>query len=387
MAQLEPLSSQMSSRQTTEHEKQSDPGVLIRRLSTLRWLLPLLIFLFVVAHQMLKLGTVDQWSVLGRFVAGVAVYGLIGPTVTYFTLNWITGQIHEKEKAEAQIRRLNRELEQRVAERTDELAQAYDELTQRNEALETANEELKELDQLKSDFVSMVSHELRAPLTNINGSIEIMLNDNDMTPETQRTMLQIIGEQTGRLTRLVQGILNISRIEARTLALRPEAVNVHALIERVVKNLNRSDNIHDFRTPEQSSLPVWADPDRLEEILTNLIDNAIKYTPEGGIIEISSGIDRNQFIISVHDQGMGIPSKELDKIFQKFHRVDRRDARATYGHGLGLYISKLLVEVQGGRIWAESELGKGSTFRFSLPTADTALSESVLTQTNLKNGA
>ena len=343
---------------------------MVQRLSTLRWLLPLLIFLFVVIHQAVELRTVDAWRPAVRFLAGVAVYGLIGPTVTYFTLSWIARQIKEKEKAEAQIRRLNRELEQRVAQRTEELAQAYEELRKRNEALQAANEELKELDQLKSDFVSMVSHELRAPLTNINGSIELMLADEEMDPESQRAMLRIIGEQSSRLTRLVQGILNVSRIEARKLEFYPETVDVRSVMERIVSNLAHNDDKHEFQLPDNPLPPVWTDPDRLEEILTNLVDNAIKYAPEGGIIRLNAYVREKQLVVSVTDPGMGIPPRELNKIFDKFYRVERGDARTTYGHGLGLYISKQLVESQGGHIWVESELGRGSTFSFTLPLAD-----------------
>lgn len=370
MAKAEPFSKQRSKGQMNQYAEHGDPEVLIHRLSTVRWLLPLLIFLSVVIHQAAKATIISEWSVFARFVSDVAIYGLIGPVVTFFTLSWITDQLKEKEKAEARIRQLNRELEQRVAQRTEELAQAYAELQERNEALEAANEELKELDQLKSDFVSMVSHELRAPLTNINGSIELMLSSNQMDPEVQRTMLRIIGEQSARLTRLVQGILNVSRIEARKLETHPERVSVSPLMEKVIRNLSQGEENHDFRLPDEQLPTVWADPDRLEEILANLIDNAVKYSPGGGTIELSARKSDDRLIISVSDPGVGIPAKELDKIFEKFHRVDRGDARSTYGHGLGLYISKRLIEAHGGDIWVESKVSQGSTFSFTLPLAE-----------------
>lgn len=347
-----------------------DPGVLVRRLSAIRLLLPLLIFLFVVLHQAIELNSVDTWPALWRFTAGVAVYGVIGPSVTFFTLNWITGQLKAKQRAEARIRQLNRELEDRVTQRTEELARAYAELQERNAALQTANEDLKELDQLKSDFVSMVSHELRAPLTNINGSIELMLDDDEMDPESQRTMLRICGEQSARLTRLVQGILDTSRIEARKLEIYPEPVDVRSLLRKITANLHPRDNGYEFRLPEEDAPPVWADPDRLEEILSNLVDNAVKYSPEGGTIELGTEVSGDRLIVSVADSGIGIPAKELDKIFEKFHRVDRGDARTTYGHGLGLYIAKRLIEAHDGDIWVDSRPGSGATFSFTLPLAD-----------------
>ncbi len=370
MAEPQRLMSQSTQAQDEAVHEESERSPFIRRLTTLQWGLPLAIFLVVVIHQIVEVNIIDHWPGWQRFLAGIAVYGLIGPAVTWWTLAWITHQLIEKEKAEAKIRQLNRELEARVAQRTAELARAYEELRERNEALRAANEELKELDQLKSDFVSMVSHELRAPLTNINGSIELILADENMDPETQRAMLRIISEQTARLTRLVQGILNVSRIEARKLEIHPEAVSVRPLMEDVVKQMMQATERHSFQLPEEPLPPVWADPDRLQEILSNLLDNAVKYSPDGGVIRLEAKVLDDRMIISVSDPGVGIPARELNKIFEKFHRVDRGDARATYGHGLGLYISKRLVEAHGGDIWVESEVGAGSTFYFTLPLAD-----------------
>jgi signal transduction histidine kinase len=194
-----------------------------------------------------------------------------------------------------------------------------------------------------------------------------------MDPDERRQMLQIIGEQSARLTRLVQGILNVSRIEARKLAVHPEPLMITSLIQRVVKNMQPNSVRHQIVIPVPDGLPkVWADQDRIEEVLTNLLDNAIKYSPDGGIIAIDAQAGDDTVVVSISDSGLGIPAKELDKIFEKFHRVERGDARVTYGHGLGLYISRKLIEAHGGRMWVESALGKGSTFSFSLPTAPQA---------------
>ncbi|MFQ6058381.1 MAG: ATP-binding protein [Anaerolineae bacterium] len=285
----------------------------------------------------------------------------------------ILRDITVKKKVEEEIRRLNRELEARVAQRTKELESAYRELRARNEELQRANEELKELDRLKSDFVSMVSHELRTPLTNISGSIELMRGACDNPTYTCREMLSIVADQTNRLTRLVQGILNVSRMESKRLHLHRRALNILPLMERVVKNLEARTALHQFHLPGRDNLPpVWGDEDRVEEILTNLLDNAVKYSPEGGLIVLEAQELDGELVISVTDPGLGIPKKELNKIFDKFHRVDRGDARETYGYGLGLYIAKKLVEAQGGRIWVKSTVGKGSTFSFTLPLAATA---------------
>ncbi|MBI5304954.1 MAG: PAS domain-containing sensor histidine kinase [Chloroflexi bacterium] len=283
----------------------------------------------------------------------------------------IMRDITARVQSEQAIQQLNLELETKVAERTSQLAKATDELRRRNSELEEANEKLKELDQLKSDFVSMVSHELRAPLTNINGSLELLLEgDLPCYDRGHREMLQIVREQSMRLTRLVQGILNVSRIEAGQLVLQPQAFDILALIERVCNAWETRGASNPLVRPRARNLPsVWADRDRTEEVLHNLIDNAIKYSSEGMPVELGAESNGELIVVSVADRGIGIPEDQVGKIFEKFHRVDRRDSMEKYGHGLGLFICRSLVEAQGGEIWVESTLGEGSNFRFSLPLA------------------
>jgi signal transduction histidine kinase len=283
----------------------------------------------------------------------------------------ILRDITARVRAEQAIQQMNLELETKVAERTTQLASATEALRRRNADLENANEALKKLDELKSEFVSMVSHELRAPLTNINGSIELLLEgDLPCYDRQHRELLQIVGEQTARLTRLVQGILNVSRIEAGHLVLQPQAFSIVGLIEKVIGVWESRGVSNQFEHPKSENLPsVWSDRDRTEEVLFNLIDNAIKYSPEGASIRLDAESDGKYMLVSVSDHGVGIPIDEIDKIFDKFHRVDRGDATETYGHGLGLYICRRLVEAQGGQISVDSVLGEGSTFQFSLPLA------------------
>ena len=285
----------------------------------------------------------------------------------------------ERVRTEQAIQQLNLELEAKVAERTAQLGSATETLRRRNADLEKANQDLKKLDELKSEFVSMVSHELRAPLTNINGSIELLLEGDVPCYDRQhRDLLQIVSEQTARLTRLVQGILNVSRIEAGHLVLQPQAFNIVGLIEKVIGVWESREVSNRFEHPQAQNLPsVWADRDRTEEVLFNLIDNAIKYSAEGGSIRIDAESNDKIMMVSVSDYGVGIPADEVEKIFDKFHRVDRGDSTQTYGHGLGLYICRRLIEAQGGEISVDSTLGEGSTFRFSLPLAGRAEIESM----------
>lgn len=338
----------------------------VQIVEELRIALPVLIFLFVVAHQFIEVTFVNQQSPTTQFTEGVLIYGLIGPLVTWWVLTWIADMLRQQEQAEEQIRRLNRELEERVAQRTHELQDALQELRDRADELERANQELTELDQLKSEFVSMVSHELRAPLTNMAGSVELLINDGDFDPR-QRLLLEIIGEQTQRLTRLVQGILNVSRIASRQLQVRQEELDLDRLTRRMAQNLHSTTGrVIEVNLPA-APLVAWADADRVEEVLTNLLDNALKYSPPDAAVGISGRLTGDEVVIGVSDAGVGIPADQLERIFEKFHRVERGDNRETYGHGLGLYIARGLVEALNGRIWAESAPGQGATFYFTLP--------------------
>jgi PAS domain S-box-containing protein len=284
----------------------------------------------------------------------------------------IIRDITARKRAETEIRQLNRQLEARVAQRTRELEQADHELRRRNAELERANKELKELDLLKSDFISMVSHELRAPLTNINGALELLNAESPPHP-----LLAVVTDQAARLTRFVQSVLNVSRIEAGALSYRFAPVDLQPLLHKVVNDFAAHSPLHHISVSgDPTTLNVWADRDRIEEVLTNLIDNAIKYSPRGGEIRIearradasdSAGRTGPCVVVSVSDQGIGIPEAELSRIFDRFYRVDRHDSREVYGHGMGLYIARRLIESHRGRLWVESEPGRGSRFSFALP--------------------
>ncbi len=283
----------------------------------------------------------------------------------------ILRDVTERERIQEQTREMNRVLEAQVAERTRELSEANRELRRRQHDLEQANAELRQLDQLKSEFVSLVSHELRAPLANISGVFQLLLEDaRDPLGVNQRELLSIADEQVERLARLVKGVLNVSRIEAGEMEFHAQEFDIHEVLEKECNHWTAYDPKHRYVCTAPRQLPpVWADRDRVEEVLTNLVDNAAKYSGEEKPIRVTAQALDGEVVISVRDEGVGISSDDMKRLFERFYRVERDDARQTYGHGLGLYISRKFIEAMGGRLWGESIVGRGSTFHFSLPLA------------------
>jgi two-component system phosphate regulon sensor histidine kinase PhoR len=239
--------------------------------------------------------------------------------------------------------------------------------------------EIRSVERMKTAFVSTVSHELRTPLTSIKGFISTLLADVDGYYDitTQREFYQIIDTECDRLTRLISDLLNVSRIEAgRALDLNPKPVNVGPLIERVAAVQRSYTNRHTLIVDIADDLPVIvADEDKVDQILTNLTNNAIKYSPKGGDITIKAIRADDGIQVSVSDHGMGIPETHLAKVFDRFHRVDNRDTREVGGTGIGLYLVKHLVEAHGGKLHVESTVGSGSTFSFVLPSKPPSVDE------------
>jgi two-component system, OmpR family, phosphate regulon sensor histidine kinase PhoR len=225
----------------------------------------------------------------------------------------------------------------------------------------------EQLDRVQSDFVSTVSHELRTPLTSIKGFVDTLLRSRGQLPEDQQIrFLRIIKNQADRLTRLVEDILIVSKIQSGQLRNAPQRLDLADVIDRVLENLSQKTAHHQLDLNLNEELPpVWADQDRLEQILTNLVDNALKYSPKAWIDPKIPG----KLSISVVDQGIGIPEAFLEQIFNRFNRLDTPLTREREGTGLGLYITKSLVESLGGQIAVESKEGLGSTFTVCLPTA------------------
>lgn len=237
--------------------------------------------------------------------------------------------------------------------------------------------ELKNVDKMKTSFVSTVSHELRTPLTSIKGFISTLVQDTEgfYDETTRREFYMIIDTECDRLRRLIDDLLNVSKIEAgKALAMNIGDVNLHKMVEKVITIQNGSTYKranHTIIAQLDPLIPekIRADEDKVEQIFHNLVSNALKYSPRGGEIYITGKMMSEELIqLAVSDQGMGIPKEHLPKMFQRFHRVDNRDTREIGGTGIGLYLVKAFVEQHHGKIWIESEVGKGSTFYFTLPT-------------------
>jgi signal transduction histidine kinase len=239
--------------------------------------------------------------------------------------------------------------------------------------LERANQELKKIDEMKSEFVSVASHELRTPLAAIKNAVQLMLQGRTgEINENQAKFLSMAERNINRLTGILNSLLDLSRIESGNIRLKFEELDLRGPIEFILSSLKPQADARSIQfkmdIPEELPL-VYGDRDKLEQILTNLVGNAIKFTPEGGEISVSAKPfeEEGMVAISVRDSGLGIPADQLDKIFEKFHQVEDSLRRSITGTGLGLAITKGLVEAQQGKIWVESEVGKGSTFTFTLP--------------------
>ncbi len=255
--------------------------------------------------------------------------------------------------------RWNRELEKEVVKKTDDLKRS-------NMELASANTKLRELDRLKSEFVSMVSHELKTPLTSIKISMDVLksLSGSRKDADTEKEMLQIIDRSIERQKRLVSDLLDISRIDTGNLKLNLEPVDLYEIIlesKDSMKKIAAEQGIPIHTDLGCESMQITGDYDRLVQVFVNLIGNALKFTSEGEIRIRTRMVDGHPEI-KVIDTGIGIPAEELDQIFDKFHQVDSGLTREVGGSGLGLAICKGIIEGHGGTIRAESEFGKGSTF-------------------------
>jgi len=229
--------------------------------------------------------------------------------------------------------------------------------------------ERKKLDQLKDDFIGLVSHELRSPMTVITGAINTALTEAErLSPEETRQLLKDAALEAELLSNILGNLLELSRVQANRLFLHTEPIDIRRVVQDAVEGIKRQSSAHQFMVSLPRKLPpVYADPLRLERILYNLLENAVKYSPQGGKIRVSVRLQEENLAIGVSDQGIGISPSDQTKLFAPFQRLEEFRPEGARGVGLGLLVCRRLVEAHGGRIWVESELGRGSTFFFTLP--------------------
>lgn len=227
----------------------------------------------------------------------------------------------------------------------------------------------KEIERLKDEFISVVSHELRTPLTSIYGSLKLLETTTESTfSKDDIGLLNIAVNSSKRLIRLVNDILDLERIEAGKVTLTKQACNAAEMLSQAADIMIAQAHSQGITiTARQESIIVWADPDHIHRTLTNLLSNAIRFSPEGATIWLGAEERDREIVFSVKDQGRGIPADKLDNIFDRFQQVDASDSREKEGTGLGLSICQNIVHLHGGQIWVESVLGQGSTFYFTLP--------------------
>ena len=231
---------------------------------------------------------------------------------------------------------------------------------------------LKQLENTRKEFVANVSHELRTPLSMIKGYVETLISGAKDDPSVATRFLQTIEKHADRLTYLIEDLLTISRLESGQIVMNLKQLELRPVADEVVSDLrSRADDksvVLENQVPPQ--ILVRADADRIQQVLFNLVDNAIKYGRPEGLVRIGAlAVDGQKIEVSVRDNGPGIPPEAIERVFERFYRVDKARSREQGGTGLGLSIVKHIVQSHGGEVWAKSTVGQGTTFLFTLPSA------------------
>jgi signal transduction histidine kinase len=340
-------------------------------LDVLQWVLPLVLGVTAVIFEFVEHGLEDELDYDLAFVSEILIFGLMGPLCIGLIIGWMRHLMAAEKQAVAELNILNHELESKIVERTAALEQ-------RNAELDKANHELHKLDEMKSEFVSLVSHELRAPLTAINGGLEVALQSADSLPLASRLTLEAMMNESARLTEFVQTILDVSRLEAGRITLNLGPVPVVPILYRSVEVILGTRRTVKWTLPTEIP-PIWADEVHYEQIFRNLLLNADKYSPPKTPIEINVYVDARSIRVEVTDHGVGIPHDMQENIFERFHRGQSSES-APPGWGLGLYFAKKLTEAQYGTlnfhspVWNERD-APGSSFSIDMPIAADAPDE------------
>ena len=339
----------------------------MRRIDAIRFILPLILFIIVIFF-----GMWEHWSLCGKlelgleFVAEVSFFGILGPIMVFVGLSYLKNLLIHQINVTHQLETLNTSLENNVLSRTTELEERYLELTR-------ANQDLKKLDSLKSDFISLISHELNGPLTSINGGLEMVLLENEDFSSNSRHVLEIMARESQRLTEFVQTVLDISRLEAGKFELTPGLTAISPLLHHVVQLPLSGQKRKIIWDISENLPPAWVDEISIEKVICNLVSNAHKYSPLDQPIEIIARlINPDEIEIRIQDHGPGIPQNMQIEIFEKFQRLEQSDHLVSKGWGLGLYFAKILAESQNCKINVQSPLYDqaempGSAFILTIP--------------------
>ena len=227
----------------------------------------------------------------------------------------------------------------------------------------------RKLDDLrKNDFIGMVSHELKTPLTSLNAYSQ-MLHVKAQKNQDSFTVgaLDKVMSQIKKMSSIINGFLNVSRLESGKIQLHKQEFLLNKLVKEMIEEISLTAAKHRFALTISDSFMIEADRDKIGSVISNLLSNAVKYSPKGNFIEIKCTLTNGQALVSVKDEGMGIKKEDTERLFDRFYRVDNKNTRNISGFGIGLYLSAEIVHRHNGRIWVESELGKGSTFYFNMP--------------------
>jgi signal transduction histidine kinase len=249
-----------------------------------------------------------------------------------------------------------------VRETSDRLNEALD-------AQREANVTLEKIDKTKSEFLSIVSHEFRTALTGIQGFSEL-IRDGGLETDEVRAYGGYIFNDADRVNRLIGDMLDLDRMESGRMSMRAADVDINDVLMEAISRAAPYATSVEFKSDLEPRLPiVTGDRDRLIQVVSNIVNNAVKYSPEGGTVTLASRVEGRFALISVTDTGLGIPQEEIAHVFERFRRVRSGAAQSIPGTGLGLTIVKQIVEMHGGKIWVESAVGHGSSFHFTIPLA------------------
>jgi len=341
---------------------------LLHRLPTIRSKLGSVI-VFAVGMTILLvyliLGVGFQVFTIRERLWELVLAGVIGAAIALVIARWVARGMTQplRDMAQAAHRMETGDYSQRVT------TQSRDEVGQLAVAFNRMSSELESLERLRRELIANVSHELKTPISALRAHLENLLDGVERPdPET----LQIMLAQSERLGRLVDQLLDLSQLESGDVPLERGRVELAPLVAEVLSEIEVARPDRGVRLADavpEDIPPVFADRERVHQVLFNLLDNAVRFTPAGGRVTVSASRHDGSVDVAVADTGPGISAEDLSRVFERFYRVDRSRSRDDGGTGIGLAIARSVVEAHGGRIWVESEPGRGSTFTFELPAA------------------